>query len=184
MSSVLHLPMVLEPQLRDPSVMKSNTTDNSGGRGELLQKLYLAGAGWLGFKVQCWRLHLLRTQRSHHDSAVLLHPNADWVWWTERALHRMKHRRLWSKPLLFQIPCIIQSKASVVSTLKMDWHSISLFITLWHELAEVFQMQFSKETYHRGVGYSWVKLLVRNGEILVRVQVGTSCTWWHRESYH
>lgn len=53
MSSVLHLPMVLEPQLRDPSVMKSNTTDNSGGRGELLQKLYLAGAGWLGFKVQC-----------------------------------------------------------------------------------------------------------------------------------
>lgn len=63
----------------------------------------------------------------------------------------MKHRRLWSKPLLFQIPCIIQSRTFfVVSGLKMDWHNISLLIRFWHELAEVFQMQFSKETYQRG----------------------------------
>lgn len=126
----------LRAQLRDPSVMSSNTTGNSIGRGEL-KNYYLAGAGWLGFKVQCWRLHLVRTQCPHRDTVILLHPKADWIWWSAQALHRMKHRRLWSKPLLFQIPCIIQSKTFfVVSRLKMDWH-ISLLIRFWHELADI-----------------------------------------------
>lgn len=38
--------------------------------------------------------------------------------------------------------------------LKMDQASVSLLISLLHELAEVSQTRFGKERYQRGMGYS------------------------------
>lgn len=60
-----------------------------------------------------------------------------------------------SSLLRFQVPHIIQSKAfSALFRLKMDQASVSLLISLLHELAEVSQTRFGKERYQRGMGYS------------------------------
>lgn len=121
-------------------------------QGEPVKKLLLPGKSRrLGFKVWCWRLCFARVQPSRPDTAILLHPKAGWVQWSD-GLPEDGAQGTMDQAI---VQSIIQSSAfSATFRLKMDQASVSLLASLPHELAAASQMWFSKKVYQGGIQYS------------------------------